>query len=266
MFRRQTIWFLIVLLVGAVGLVAVSVWVAKILTAGPLTPAVAQFLGFTGGGEYQEIVEKFQESALDPALRREGWRMDDPTDWGEELPLNCLAEGYRLTVGVPEILGRPRQAFERALLVQKDNLWRVVERSGDLEGALAITTASQAIEFVHLLSGPQTFHLWKDLLFVELSVAGIPSSASRSEETAISGEVFFPGVLTPEQAEVLDFHPPETRAEEDGFLITRFVVKREKGGSRVYRLTERISPNGGYEILSAIRQEHDVDVWVPRVE
>ncbi len=275
---RRTIWILLVLLTGAVGLVVFCVLTAKTLTTGPLAPTVAQFLGFTGGGEYQEVVEILRESTLDPALRRQGWRDHEPADWGEDLPLSSLREGYRLTLGVPEVLGQPRQTFERALLIQEDNLWRVVDRAGDLDGYLEITSETQALEFVRLLSSPQTFHLWKDLGFVELSVPETRPQTRRPEKSPVAvgekqdtaetsdpaGESL-PGALTPEQAKALDFHPPEVRTDADGFLITRFVAKREPGGSQVYRIMERVSPSGGYEILRGMQVDSDRTIWVPRI-
>lgn len=271
---RRTVWVILVLLGGAVGLVVACVLAAKALTSGPGASALAQFLGFTSGGEYQEVVETLRESALDPALQRQGWRLREPADWGEDLPLSGLREGYRLRKGVPEILGQPRQAFERAMLIQEDNLWCVVEHSGDLDGYLEITTGTQALEFVRLLSGPRTFYLWKDLGFVELSIqASPPSKESRSDGgegpnpvSASSLVEFLPGALTPEQAKALDFRPPEVRADAEEFRVTRFVAKREPGGSQVYRMTERVTRSGGYEILSAFKVEKNVDVWVPRVE
>jgi hypothetical protein len=274
---RRTVWIILFLLAGAVGLVVVCVLAAKTLTSGPLAPTIAQFLGFTGGGEYEEVVETLRESTLDPALRRQGWRDREPADWGDPLPLSSLSGGYRLTLGVPEILGQPRQAFERALLTKEDNLWRVVDHSGDLDGYLEITTGTQALEFVRLLSSPQTFHLWKDLKFVELSVQEFrpmekPGDGGGKEESLANapgpnstGE-FLPGALTAEQAKALDFHPPEVRADKEGFLVTRFVAKREPGGSQVYRIMERVSPSGGYEILSAIQIDSDRTVWVPRID
>ena len=273
---RRTVWVILVLLGGAVGLVVTCVLAAKVLTTGPLAPTVAQFLGFTSGGEYQEVVETLRESALDPALRRAGWQSREPADWGKDRPLSSLREGYRLTLGVPEILGQPRQEFERAMLIQEDNLWRVVERSGDLDGYLEITSGTQAIEFVRLLSSPQTFYLWKDLGFVELTIQesrpverpgdddGKEERRANASDSNLSGE-FVPGALTPEQAKALDFRPPEVRADANGFLVTRFVAKREPGGSQVYRMTERVTRSGGYEILSAFKVEKNVDVWVPRV-
>jgi hypothetical protein len=115
-------------------------------------------------------------------------------------------------------------------------------------GYVRILDEKQALEFIRLFTGLETHYLFDNNELIEV----FPSLHQPSW-----------GELSKEEFRRLGLQKPTVSKSDTAFVIVRFLADT---GGKIYRVEERVYPNGKYKIESRELVAQDVGILIPLYE
>ena len=155
------------------------------------------------------------------------------------------------------MIGIPAEAFELLLAVHATGSMRLIRSPSDFMGIVQITTAGQALEYVRLVTSPETSHLFDERDFLPIAlvqVRGFPVGAIEVAPTD-SDELGY-GQIPRAKFVELGLHTPTVVRSAQGFRIRRCLAWYDNSdtreGSTVYEFEEFVGHDGQYRLMSKI--------------
>lgn len=137
----------------------------------------------------------------------------------------------------------PSQAEDRVVLRSSEGHQRDVRHPDDMKGCVRLADEEQALEYLRFFSSPLTVYLF-DYARIEVG-RGSPGYLYGPEGDC--------GIcLPPRRWQELGLSEPRIHMDSNGFLITRYIVKRASDNamaSNLYRIREKVHRDGIVDIV-----------------
>ena len=178
-------------------------------------------------------------------------------DLDQPVKLSSLSPGWTLVVGDGEEISIPAEALELLIAVHATGNMRLIRSPSDFMGVVQITTDAQALEYVRLVTSPETSYLFDERDFLPsalVQVRGFPAGAIEVAPT--DGDELGYGQIPRAKFVELGLHTPTVVRSAQGFLVRRCLAWDDnpdmRGGSTVYEVEEFVGREGQYLLLSKI--------------
>ena len=152
------------------------------------------------------------------------------------------------------LAGLPHEAFYRLVAVQGERVWWLSSTT-TLVNFVAIATDQEALAFVRLFSQRSTSYLFDDSRFRELSL-----------DTSI-GPAQFDMAAARAAGVPVDSLPVHIGRSDGAFIVTRYVVDCGDSTSpftyNILKVSERVTTNGGYEVVRQQQVATNIVVILP---
>ena len=152
----------------------------------------------------------------------------------ERIMLSSLDMNCGLYAGRTGMIDNPKLPSTNVVIVKGTDR-RIVSKFTGLRGYASIQTADQALEFVRLFTGLTTQMYFKESNLDNTFIEVVPTARKPSI-----------GEMPKDQYKRLGLQPPVIGADQDGFTVTRFVTSF---GKRLFKIRERVSFDGGYQVV-----------------
>lgn len=152
----------------------------------------------------------------------------------ERINLTSLDKNCALYAGRTGMIDNSKLPPTNVVLVKGSDR-RIVSRFTGLRGYASIQTQDQALEFVRLFTGLTT-----QMYFKESNLDNAFIEVTPTERTPSIGE------MPKHQYKRLGLQAPAVTIDRDGYTVTRFVTSF---GRRLFKIKERVSFDGGYQVV-----------------
>lgn len=166
----------------------------------------------------------------------------------EPVLLSSLKPGCGLFKGRYGLVNDARLPLTNLVLIRHDDK-RLISRAGGLHGSVAIGSADQALEFVRLFTGLNTYAYFR----------GLTPDQSYIEVRPTGGK---PGIgeLAADRAKRLGIAGPVVTNDESNYYVTRYVMTMAQN---LYRIKERVRFDGEYEVTEKTLIIPKMDILLP---
>lgn len=166
----------------------------------------------------------------------------------EPIAVQFDTSGYEFYEGAAGPIGVPEEAFLQLVAVRGDERL-LVDDMETLESLVEIHSAEEALDYVRLLTAPETHYLFPFIRYVE------PMEADRGEPG--------PGEFSADSPHVAELKDAEASRQGADFIIERNLVTEDH---ELVEVTERVSPQGEYTILEEVEVDARAPVRYPAYE
>jgi len=134
---------------------------------------------------------------------------------------------------------------EQVAVLSRGSEHKVVSGPNELAGCVSVASPEDALEYLRFFSSFRTVHLFEDQL-LEVFPARRPAYLFGPKGTCYT-------CLPPDRWRDLGLDGPRVESVDDGFLVTRYVVRpapEDSNASDLFRVTQWVGHDGRVELLA----------------